>query len=148
LEFFNRNAGAVQAISAVLTVLLALGALIGVKFQIDAAEKLQRAQSARDIYREYLNVSMSKPEFARPDYCNLSKTSQAVGYEQFVEYLLYTAEQTISVDPDWEATFSEAFKDHVSYLCALDDTTSYAEPVAKILSDFQKTGCTHVKTCN
>ncbi len=127
MNFLNRNAGAVQALAAILTVLLALAALIGVKLQIDAADKIQRAQSARDIYREYLNLAINKPEFTQPDYCKIIGTSQETSYEHFVEYMLYTAEQTISVDAEWAKTFAGTLKDHAQYICAIDDTESYAE---------------------
>jgi hypothetical protein len=60
MEYLNRNSGAIQAVSALLTVVLAAGALVGVKWQIDAADQIQRAQSARDIYREYLNMAINK----------------------------------------------------------------------------------------
>jgi uncharacterized protein (DUF736 family) len=148
MEFFNRNAGAMQAIAAMLTVLLALAALIGVKMQIDAADKIQRAQSARDIYREYLNLAINKPEFANPDYCKIAGTTQEAGYEHFVEYMLYTAEQTISVDANWADTFTQSFQNHKQYICSLDDPSAYAETVATLVATFRDANCKAVQPCS
>ena len=147
LAFFNRNAGAVQAIAAILTVVLAAGALLGVKLQINAAEKSQKEQSARDIYREFLSLSISKPEFADPDYCTLSATAQAPAYENYVEYLLYTAEQTIAVDATWHDTFVATLKPHATYLCSLKDSNNYSENVQSLIGDFVKDNCAAVKQC-
>jgi hypothetical protein len=62
--------------------------LIGIKVQIDANARQQQEQSARDIYREFLNLSISKPEFADPDYCAIKGRSNAGAYENYVEYML------------------------------------------------------------
>jgi hypothetical protein len=147
MDFLNRNASAVQAISAILTVLLALAALIGVKLQIDASDRIQRAQSARDIYREYLALAVNKPEFSNPDYCKFINTPQQAAYENYVEYMLYTAEQTVAVDADWAGTFAHAFTAHRQYICSLDDLENYSESVAKLISHFQETQCKTVALC-
>jgi hypothetical protein len=60
---FDRHANGVQAIAAIMTAVIALSALIGAKFQIYASAKVQPAQSARDLYREFLQLSVSKPNF-------------------------------------------------------------------------------------
>jgi hypothetical protein len=146
LEYLNRNAGAVQALAAVLTVLLALGALIGVKLQIDAADRIQRGQSARDIYREYLNLAMGKPEFAQPDFCKISGTAAETSYAHYVEYMLYTSEQVIASDPTWNDVFIETYKEHAPYLCSVDPK-SYDEPVQALLRQLRETSCKSVKPC-
>jgi hypothetical protein len=147
MDFFNRYAGAVQAISGLLTVALAAAALIGVKLQIDAADRIQRAQSARDIYREYLAMAINKPEFAKPDYCAIVNTAQQTGYEYFVEYMLYTAEQTISTDPEWSNQFSEAFEDHAEFICNLKNSSHFDEPLASLLQSFKNLRCQAVAPC-
>lgn len=147
MDFFNRNAGAIQAFSALLTVIFAAAALIGVKLQIDATDRIQRAQSARDIYREYLSLAMNKPEFASPDYCKIVNTPQQAGYEYFVEYMLYTAEQTISADAEWVGTFSHSLQDHAQFICTLKDLSGYTDPVTSMISTFQKAECTALPPC-
>lgn len=147
MEFLNRNAGAVQAFAAIITVVLALAALIGVKIQIDAADSIQRAQSARDIYREYLSLAINKPEFAKPDYCKLTGTPQESGYEHFVEYMLYTAEQTISVDPGWADSFMHDFNEHRQYICMINDDAGYSDAVFGLVKTFQEATCKTVQPC-
>ncbi len=147
MNALNRNSGAIQALAAVLTVLLAAGALLGVKLQVDAAERIQREQSARDIYREYLNLAISKPEFSSPDYCALAATPQAPAYEHFVEYVLYTAEQAISVDESWTATFAATLEDHSQYICQIAGTDAYSDQVAGLLNSFKRDKCAGVAKC-
>ncbi len=104
-KWIETRAKALQAMAAIVTMTAAVAALVGVKVQIDANARQQRKQSARDIYREYLNLSISKPDFSNPDYCALSGTAIKGAYEDYVEYLLYTSEQVLSAMPDWEPTF-------------------------------------------
>ncbi len=137
----GKHAGAIQALSAILTVLIALGALVGVKMQIDASARLQHEQSARDIYREYLNLSINRPEFSSPNYCTLIGTPQEAAYETYVEYLLYTAEQAITADPDWEPVFLESLKNHTEYVCNVKDWSGYSDDVRQLVSKFQAGHC-------
>jgi hypothetical protein len=48
-------------IAAIIAALVAIVALIGIKFQADASYRLQREQSAKEIYRELLNISIAQP---------------------------------------------------------------------------------------
>lgn len=147
IGFLDRHTGAIQALGAILTVLIGVSALIGVKVQLDATERLAREQSARDIYREYLNVSISKPELANPNYCDLIETPNEGAYEHYVDYYLYTAEQVLAVDPDWQSTLIEGLKPHAAYACAITELTGYSEPVQGIVKQFQTTACASVKPC-
>jgi hypothetical protein len=147
LNALNRNSGAIQALAALLTVLLAAGALLGVKLQIDSADRIQREQSARDIYREYLNLAVNKPEFSSPDYCALAATPQAPAYEHFVEYVLYTAEQAISVDESWNATFAATLEDHSQYICQIAGIEGYSDQVSEMLNTFKRDKCAGVTKC-
>lgn len=131
LGWIERNNKSISAISAVLTAVLALAALIGIKVQIDGAARIQQEQSARDIYREYLNLSVQKSEFAAPDYCTIAKSNQLAAYQAYVDYLLYTGEQVLSVDPDWNETIDSALKPHAAYLC--DESETYPDADVEVL---------------
>ena len=147
LAWFERNNKAVSAISAVLTVILALAAIIGVKVQIDGAARIQQEQSARDIYREYLNLSVQKPEFAAPDFCAIAKSNQLAAYQAYVDYLLYTGEQVMSVDPDWAPTIDDALAPHAAYLCDAHDN-AYPDPdVHALVEKLRQSACAKVKPC-
>lgn len=132
--WLERNAKALQALGALVTMVAAVAALIGVKVQIDASARQQREQSARDIYREYLNLSIAKPELADPDYCAIKGTPNESAYEDYVDYLLYTSEQVLAALPDWQPTINERLLPHREYLCAtkgmIDDT-----PEVEVLLD-------------
>lgn len=63
LSWISRNAASIEAAPAFVTAMVAVAALIGVKFQLDEADRLQKAQSAREAYRAHLplaaNVTMT-----------------------------------------------------------------------------------------
>jgi hypothetical protein len=145
--WLEKNNKSIQSLTAIITVLLTLGAIIGVKIQIDAGEKMQRAQSARDIYRESINLSIQNPKLALMDYCKLSKSEDIVAYESYVEYLLYTAEQVIQVDRDWEVTMEEALLEHTSYLCSKKDFTTYSPDVVSLIEKIRAESCASAKPC-
>ena len=117
-KWLEANFQALQALGSILTIVAAVAALVGVKMQIDASARQQREQSARDIYREYLNLSISKPEFSNPDYCAIEGTANEGAYEDYVEYLLYTSEQVLAAMPDWEPTLSARLTPHKELLCS------------------------------
>jgi hypothetical protein len=149
LGWFERNNKSISAISAVVTVVLALAALIGIKVQINGAAHIQREQSARDIYREYLNLSVQKPKFAAPDYCTIAKSNQLAAYQAYVDYLLYTGEQVLSVDPDWNETIDSALKPHAAYLCDTEEGEPYPDSdVEALVAKLRASECAKVKPCS
>lgn len=146
-RWLDAHVGAIQALAAILTVVLALGALIGVKLQIDASARIAAAQSARDIYREFLNLSISRPELANPDYCALIGSPQEGAYENYVEYMLYAAEQTIAADANWRPTFQSTMAGHQDYICSIKDWSGYSDEVRAIATEFRAAHCSKVRVC-
>lgn len=147
LAMLERHSVAVSALTGLVTMAIALAALIGVKVQIDASARVQREQSARDIYREYLNLSISRPEFARPEYCAIQGTANEAAYESYVDYLLYTAEQAIAADPDWQAVFDRKFADHTTYLCSVEDWDDLGPAMLTRLDRFRAAHCRAATLC-
>lgn len=140
-KWLERHAKAMQSVGVIVTILAAVGALVGVKFQIDASARQQREQSARDIYREFLNLSISKPEFANPDYCAIRGTANEAAYEIYVEYLLYTSEQILQTLPDWQETMEQRLLPHRELLCSQGDWTGDAPEVQQLIGDFRLRQC-------
>lgn len=141
LGWLAKHGSAIQAMGAIATVLIAIAALVGVKLQIDASARIQQEQSARDIYREFLNLSISKPEFSEPDYCAIRNSAQASGYHNYVDYLLYTSEQMLSVSPDWEPTLTEHLGAHTQYICSERNWSGYTDNVSAMVGRFRATAC-------
>jgi hypothetical protein len=140
--WFDKHINAVQGIAALVTALIALSALIGVKAQIDAAARAQQEQSARDIYREFLSLSINKPEFSDPNYCVIKGSSQEAAYKNYVDYLLYTAEQMLSVAPQWESALIEHLGAHEHYLCSVSDWSGYPDSVIALITKVKGKACT------
>ncbi len=112
MNWLARHSPALQALGNLVTALVAVAALIGVKLQVDTAYSVQREQSAKEIYREFLNISITNPDLAQPNYCSLSKSPRAPAYDAYVEYLLYTAEQVMQTNADWGPVFETQMELH------------------------------------
>lgn len=140
-HWLERHAKAIQALGAIVTMLAAVAALVGVKIQIDASARQAREQSARDIYREFLNLSIARPELAEPNYCEISGSPNEAAYENYLEYTLYTAEQLRSVSPDWDATMLEHLAAHRAALCADGDWSDDSPGVRALITRFRAEQC-------
>ncbi len=140
-RWLERHARAFQSLGALVTAVVAVAALIGIKVQIDANTRVQQEQSARDIYREFLNLSIARPELADPDYCALQGTAVAGAYANYVEYMLYTADQLLAVSPDWEETMVEHATGHRAYLCAQSDWSDDSPAIRAFMGRFQADQC-------
>lgn len=148
MKWISRHAAFLEAVSAVVTALIAVIALVAVKFQLDAADALQRAQSARDAYRSHLALAVAHPRYARPDnVCELLNANEAGAYEAFVDHLLYSAEQMLNVEAGWEYTFLTALQDHASYICSSADDLADEESVERLLRQFKLEQCADIPLC-
>ena len=133
-NWFSKNA---QAFGA----LFSAAALFGILFQVYAADKAQRAQSARDIYREFVALTISKPELVSFDWSPEASGNDRIAYEAYVEYLLYTSEQVISVSPEWKQTMIGWFESHTTYLCTFKDLAAYTPEVQSLIIDATAKAC-------
>lgn len=147
-QWLGSNHQSIQALAAILAGLLAVGTVIGVKWQIDASARLQKEQSARDIYREYLNISMSRPEFAAPDYCKIAASPQYPAYETYVTYMMYTAEQVFALGDGWDAVMQAEIEPHAAYLCSPDYSGVEYDPEVSALAELvRRQQCAKIAPC-
>ncbi|MBD3663513.1 hypothetical protein [Sulfitobacter aestuariivivens] len=142
LNWLNRHATALQALAAVITTLVAVAALVAIPMQINASARLQNEQSARDIYRAFLALSVEQPAFAEPDYCALSKTTdQHTAYRYYVEFLLYTAEQVTETSKSWEPAMQNHLKVHMPFMCNTPGWQGEEAPIAKLIGEMRTIYC-------
>ena len=118
LNWLKRHSEALEGLGGLATAFATVTALIVIPYQIGQSDRIQRDQTAREIYREFLNLTVQKPDLANADYCALKDTNQATAYTAYVEYLLYTSEQMIDSSPDWRAPMASYLEDHMAYLCS------------------------------
>ena len=144
----RQNAPVIEALASLLMALVAALALIGVKLQIDAQDRTAREQSAREIYREFLAITVANPTLAAPDACMGLTGPENPAYDAYLEYLLYTAEQTIALDADWEPTIAQWFDNHAPVLCAIEDWSGYTPEVEALVKRSRVEICTDVPACN
>ncbi|HMS96521.1 MAG TPA: hypothetical protein PKA03_15120 [Tabrizicola sp.] len=118
LGWLTKHSEALEGLGGLAAALATVTALIVIPYQIAQSDRIQRDQTAREIYREFLNLTVQKPDLANADYCALTDENQKTAYAAYVEYLLYTSEQMIDTSPDWRAPMASYLKDHMAYLCS------------------------------
>jgi len=142
MSWLSRNAEQIEAVAATVTALVAVAALVGVKLQIDEAERLQQDQSARDAYRAHLALAATLPQFNDPGAtCGVLASDQAGAYVAFVDHLLYSAEQMLAVGEGWETTFLDELTTHQDYICAPFGPEADTEETQRLLQVFRQTTC-------
>ena len=146
LGWLRRNAEPLGAIGAIATAFAALSALIINPVQIGEADRIQRDQTAREIYREFLNLTVQRPELAKADYCALKDPKERTAYEAYVDYLLYTAEQLTESSPDWRGPMTGYLADHRGFICSKADWGDYSEGVVDLVKGV-RAGCTPADIC-
>ena len=120
--WLERHAQAIQALAALVMAAAAIAAAFFVPWQIAANERTSRDQAAREIYREFLSISIQRPELTTRNHCALTNPVERAAYESYVDYLLYTAEQVLDLNPaDWEGAIAARLRSHQGYLCSFDD---------------------------
>ncbi len=144
-DWLSRNAERLGAVSALATAFAALSVLVVVPWQIAAADRIQRDQTAREIYREFLNLTVQKPDLATADYCTLHEPAQIAAYSAYVDYLFYTAEQMIDTSPEWRGPMAAYLQAHMAYLCSVAAGASGGD-VAATLADLALT-CDPAPAC-
>lgn len=148
MNWLSRHAEPIEALAAVITALVAVAALIGIKYQLDAADDLQRAQSAREAYRAHLAMASTLPEFSKPqDTCSLLEGKKSISYTSFVDHLLYSGEQMLEVEEGWEITFLEALEPHKTYICNVKNFSDNSEKMDALLETFRAKQCSSVNIC-
>jgi|JI8StandDraft_2_1071088.scaffolds.fasta_scaffold10286_5 hypothetical protein len=148
LAFFHRHSQALQGLAAGVTALAAVAALIVVPWQIAANDRSTRENSAREIYREFLNITIQRADLASRDLCAPATPVEQAAYEGYVEYLLYTAEQVLTLADDWGPTLTARLAPHARYLCEFEpaDFDGLTDPVAALVRQVTQ-GCAQLPPC-
>jgi hypothetical protein len=146
LDWLRRNSAALEALGGIATAFAALTALVVIPYQIAQADRIQRDQTAREIYREFLNLTVQKPDLANADYCALTDEGQKTAYAAYVEYLIYTAEQMIDTSPDWRAPMASYLGDHMAYLCSQSVWDAQSADIKDLIAELALT-CSAESRC-
>ncbi len=148
MSWLSRNAEAIEACAAAVTALVAVAALIGVKIQLDEADRVQREQSAREAFRAHLALAATQPAFAEPeDGCALLESNRGGAYVAFVDHLLYGAEQMLSLDQGWEDTFLGELEVHEELMCSAYAPTGDIPETVQLITRFQDQFCAATPSC-
>ena len=148
MGWFARNAATIEAAGTLVMAGVAVLALVGVKLQIDANDRIQREQSAREIYRDFLALTVAHPDLAHPDGCRGVTGPADPAYDGYLEYLLYTAEQTTRLDLSWDPMIGHWLGNHAGVLCAIDDWSGYTSEVEALIRQARIDICDPAPVCN
>ncbi|MGC1495214.1 MAG: hypothetical protein WA790_05345 [Sulfitobacter sp.] len=147
MNWLTRHAAPLEALAALITACVAIAALVAIPWQIRATATLQAEQSARDIYREFVALSVQKPQFAEPDYCALKgDAEQVTAYRYYVEYLLYTAEQVVEITDEWVPVMAGHLDQHTDFICDNTDWHGDTDRVKDLIT-IQRAQCTTAPVC-
>lgn len=148
MSWLKQNAEAIGALAGLITAVVAILALVGVKLQIDSAAELQNQHSAREIYRGFLELSIAQPQYAQPQPCTGVTGPDDPGYEAYLDYLLYTSEQVIQLDPAWDPVMENWLQRHSSQLCGIDDLGVDTPEVASLITRLKDRHCATTPSCD
>jgi hypothetical protein len=147
--WLERHAQAIQSAGALVMSAAAVAAAVFVPLQIAANDRTSREQTAREIYREFLSISIQRPELAKRDFCTMTDPVERAAYESYVDYLLYTAEQVMDLNADdWKTAITARLRSHEAYLCTFEpaDLEALTPAVASLL-DGMVAGCAAAPAC-
>ncbi|MBV8793284.1 MAG: hypothetical protein JO237_14685 [Pseudolabrys sp.] len=110
-------------LSQVVSAVAAAGALAFVAYQVSLIEVNTRKSSARSVYQNYVNASLSHPEYLKPaDYAAIKR--DPVKFEQYKFYvaqMLFAYDEMIAAagEKSWISSFTYELPDHAALICDL-----------------------------
>jgi hypothetical protein len=146
LGWLEKRATVLQALSAIGALIAVVGGIVGIKVQLEASARLQKEQSARDIYREFLNLSITQPKLASPDFCAIVGTADEAAYDNYLNYLLYTSEQVLAALPEWDETMMSHLDRHKEAICGEGGWEGEAPEVRTLIGKFKTRQCSGFKS--
>lgn len=103
-----------------------------IPYQVAQADRIQRDQTAREVYREFLSLTVQKPELANADYCAPKDPMGQTASAADAEYLLYTAEQMIDTSPMTGARRWQVIWAITCPICAAKASGRRNRPISRI----------------
>ena len=126
-------------IGPLVTAIVALMALIVARRQLSLNRRNQRETTATATFREFLKLAVQYPDYANGKHG--SGPGQKEGYQWFVGYFLWAAEEILSFSPNddvWRRNLQLLAKVHGPYFLSDDFTieeyNAYT-PAARMLID-------------
>ncbi len=107
------------AFATVCAAIIAVGALIGVAFQVHGGRITEREATAHNIWMDYLKLAFENPEFAAPSLSALRVDGRLEKYEWFVSVVLFGAEQILMSHArhrPWGRIIIDQMRYHIEYI--------------------------------
>jgi hypothetical protein len=122
-----------SAMAAILSFCIAFVAVVFVWRQIENNRQITRETTARQIFRQHLELAINKPQLALPP--SNPDEQHRTQYEFFVTHLLFTCEEIVAAfpgDQGWKGGCASQMKDHKTYICTSVVTETlehYSDPM-------------------
>lgn len=156
----------IQAISAFLGVCVSVIAVVVAYSAFKGVEE----SSAKEMYKDYLNLALEHREFAKPSmksrgrYPEDIKFKDEVAYEFYVGQFLYTAEEILKISNanSWEAILGLQICYHINFISKyeigliqsgprkdkLKDSEYYSEKLQKLIDKIYTASIDHASKLN
>ncbi|WP_324133825.1 hypothetical protein [Bosea sp. (in: a-proteobacteria)] len=109
------------AIASAVSCALAIAAVTVAFLHIQNNKQITRESSARHHFRSYLEAGLRHPNYAVPDYQQISsKKDDIFVYAMFVANLLYACEEILEsfpMDQAWQSTCQGHIDIHAGFIC-------------------------------
>lgn len=121
----------------------AMVACVLVTWQIAPNERTSRTAAAREIHREFLNISIQRPHLAGQALCAFRNPIERAADTRLVDDMLSTAKQVIA-----QTHITNHFLPYQTYLCTFEDAdhNDLTPVVALVVAGLWST-CEKVPTC-
>jgi hypothetical protein len=140
-----------SAVAAGLSLCIAVGAIWFAWQQIQNGREI----TARQFFRQHLELAIKNPRLATPDYQAIKKEGAAsfAQYGFFVEHLLFTCDEILTAfgnDPDWRAACVAHVTPHANYLCeeiADKSLATYSREMQSLIRSVMSAAAASVPAC-
>jgi hypothetical protein len=129
-----------ETVTAVASAITAIVAVIAIGVAIRQIGVSNRA-TALDTYREYLNLAIEHPDLSRRDKQEVKKSVSHPEYDAFVTYLLFAAEEVLTLfsnDEKWRNALKLDLSHHKDYFNSdayKEDAGSYTKELQALIKE-------------
>ncbi|CAM3652899.1 hypothetical protein [Litorimonas haliclonae] len=116
-------------------------ALVGIPlviFQVRSSRTTQREATAKQLYRQYLEDCVCRPDLVTPDLEKLRKEGRFTQYELFVAHMLFSLEEILenTSGSEWRSVAKGQMRRHIEYLSSdafIPKRTYYTKDLIEVL---------------
>jgi hypothetical protein len=131
------------AMATMFAGIISLGAFLVVFYQMKATEHLENRSFARELYKELVAIQIEHPDVVSVDWSKKDSytSEQQIAYEAYIEFILYTADHLLELDPKWKMVMKAWLEQEVVYLCDIGGFIEFSLPVQELTAEIMAGQC-------